>query len=165
VPSCSQLALFGQSWPLDTLSGLGWFVFEPAVIGCTAFMPNQRFIVVTEAEIGTVYWSGWSERSVYYIWGGERTVAQPYPSPILYLMHLFWLYPAPLLPQCCESECIVCCVERLVHIFWLSRNRSFCVCVCVCVYVYVCANVCMAQRGGLSRVRWRVWQLYSGGGN
>lgn len=49
VPSCSQLALLGQSWPLDILSGLGWFL-EPVLIGRTAFMPNQRFIVVTKAD-------------------------------------------------------------------------------------------------------------------
>jgi len=49
VPSCSQLALLGQSWPLDTLLDLGWFL-EPFLIGRTAFMPNQRFIVVTEAD-------------------------------------------------------------------------------------------------------------------
>lgn len=56
VPLCPAVAswpCWGRVGPLDILSDLGWFLFyfsEPVLIGRTAFMPNQRFIVVTTAD-------------------------------------------------------------------------------------------------------------------
>lgn len=97
--------LAGQLSLGHILSDLGWFL-EPVLMGRTAFMPNQRFVVVTKAGC----YSSLAEliSSALYL-KGEGTVAQPHSSPTLYLLFPFWLYPAPLL-RVCVCVCIVCCV-------------------------------------------------------
>ena len=143
VPSCSQLALLGQSWPLDTLSDLGWFL-EPFLIGRTAFMPNQRFIVVTEADrdwyssLVRLFW----EKCLFYL----RRVGNSCTAPPL----THTVPPSLLaLPNTHIATQLCVCVSEV----WV-RSSEWCKCVCMC----------LAWRGGLSRARWWFWQLYSGRG-
>ena len=158
MPSFSQLALLGQSWPSDTLSDLGWFL-EPVLIGRTAFMPNRRFTVVTKAYgdlYGLLVWLVWETCLLYLKW--EGTVAQPHPSPILYLLHPLWLYTTPLLPQQCVCVCewcTNCCVSWTTCSYFLviheQGNKCF-------------VSVCVAGREGWVEPG-DEFDSYSGGGN
>lgn len=118
MPSCSQLALLGQSWPSDTLSdsGMGFIFLAPVLIGRTAFMPDQRFIVVTKA-VGDLV----GLREVCSVWGGEGNIAQPHPlahtvppASLLALPNTLvataaWVCVCVSVRELCEW-CINCCV-------------------------------------------------------
>ena len=110
--------------------GQFWLVaLRRCLIGDSSWLLKQ-----TEIHAGPVVL-----REVSLIRSKEGSVAEPHPSPILYLPHSFWLYPAPFLPQrcVCFGVCVcVCCVnggerkkqnknwaERLVCIFSPSKSR------------------------------------------
>lgn len=116
MPSCNQLARTGHLTLGHILSDLGWF-FGPVLIGRTAFMPNQRFVVVTKAD------RDWNslllklvlrEVSVISEGGGNGCTA-----PLL--THTvppasFWaLHNSPIAVCVCERESV----------------SAFCVCECV----------------------------------
>lgn len=74
-PAVASWPCWGRVGPW-TLSDLGQFL-EPVLIGRTAFMPNQRFIVVNKADRDLVHLRLVWERCLFYLKRGGNSCTAP----------------------------------------------------------------------------------------